>query len=240
MKVLIVDDEPFILQGLMKIVKEVAPDHTSVTAANNAYEALDMMKDRMPDVTITDLNMPVIDGFGLIAEAKQQQLCARFIILTGYDQFEYARQAIRSGVIDYLLKPVNREELSELLHGIASELPASCDSDYRHHADRILSYIQRNYTQELSLDALAEHTELHPNYISSLFKKETGTTFINFLNDLRINEAKKLLVTDPYLPVWQIGERVGYCNRHYFAKVFKKYTGTTPGEYRESRQVKGE
>lgn len=235
MKILIVDDEPLILQGLVKIVKEAAPVQTEVIAGNNAYEALELMKNNKPDVTLTDLNMPEIDGFELIHEAKQHDLCQRFIILTGYDEFEYARKAIRAGVVDYLLKPINKDEIAALLHQIFKELPKDADSDYRHHAAKILSYIDRNYSQELSLDMLAEYMNLHPNYISSLFKKETGATFIHYLNTLRINEAKKLLVEIRQIPVNMIGSKVGYENRHYFNKVFKKYTGITPGKYREDR-----
>ncbi len=233
MKVMIVDDEPVILKGLLKIVKESAPDLAEVALAHNAYDALEKMMENRPDVTITDLNMPEMDGFALIAEAKRRELCDRFIILTGYDEFQYALQAIRSGVIDYLLKPINKGELSVLLHRIAAELPA-CSPDDRDHAAKILGFIESNYAQDLSLDQLAEHLNLHPNYISSLFSKETGTTFVQYLSTVRIREAKKQLAEFPHLPVNSIGSRVGFENRHYFNKVFKKYTEMTPGQYRAS------
>ncbi|MCA0755760.1 response regulator [Paenibacillus sp. N4] len=233
MKVLVVDDEPLILQGLVKIVKEGAPAHTEVISGNNAYEALDLMKSFMPDVTVTDLNMPEKNGFELIEEAKRDELCQRFIILTGYDDFEFARKALRAGVVDYLLKPINKDEISVLLHRIAGELPCEADSDYCRHTAKLLGYIETNFTQDLSLDMLADYMNMHPNYISSLFKKETGATFIHYLNELRINEAKKLLAEHRQIPVNMIGSKVGYENRHYFNKVFKKYTGVTPGQYRE-------
>lgn len=232
MKVLIVDDEPVILKGLLKVVKESAPDIAEVSLAHNAFDAIERMMENRPDVTITDLNMPEMDGFALIAEAKRRELCDRFIILTGYDEFQYALQAIRAGVIDYLLKPISKDELSVLLHRIAAELPAVCSPDDRDHAAKILGFIESNYTQDLSLDQLAEHLNLHPNYISSLFSKETGTTFVQYLSTVRIREAKKQLAEFPHLPVNWIGSRVGFENRHYFNKVFKKYTGMTPGQYR--------
>ncbi|MFC5470939.1 response regulator [Cohnella suwonensis] len=232
MKVMIVDDEPAILKGLLKVVKESAPEYTEVTMANNAFEALEKMTDNRPHVTITDLNMPEMDGFALIAEAKRRELCDRFIILTGYDEFQYALQAIRAGVIDYLLKPIDKAALSVLLHRIAAELPAACLPVECDHADKILGFIESNYAQDLSLDRLAEHLNLHPNYISSLFSKETGTTFVQYLNTVRIREAKKQLTEYPYLSVNVIGSRVGFENRHYFNKVFKKYSGMTPGQYR--------
>ncbi|MGG6310658.1 response regulator transcription factor [Paenibacillus macerans] len=236
MRVLTVDDEPLILSGLVKIVREVAPVGTEVREALNAYEALEAMRDYMPDVTITDLNMPEKNGFELIEEARQGGWCDRFIILTGYDEFEYVRRALRAGVVDYLLKPIDKNEIASLLERVRGELPNVSDSEYTCHARRILAYMEIHFRKDLSLDHLADLMNLHPNYISSLFKKETGHTFVNYLNMMRIQEARRLLTTKSDLPVSAIGQQVGYDNKHYFAKVFKKYTGTTPGAYRKSEQ----
>lgn len=234
MRVLTVDDEPLILSGLVKIIREAAPAGTEVRQALNAYEALALMKDYMPDVTITDLNMPEKNGFELIEEARQGGGCDRFIILTGYDEFEYVRKALRAGVVDYLLKPIDKNEIASLLERVWGELPNESDSEYPCHVKRILAYMENHFRKDLSLDHLADRMNLHPNYISSLFKKETGHTFVNYLNTLRIQEAQKLLMAKRELPVSTIGQQVGYDNKHYFTKVFKKYTGTTPGAYRNS------
>ncbi|MGP0584052.1 response regulator transcription factor [Paenibacillus timonensis] len=234
MRVLTVDDEPLILSGLVKIIREAAPVGTEVREALNAYEALALMKDYMPDVTITDLNMPEKNGFELIEEARQGGCCDRFIILTGYDEFEYVRKALRAGVVDYLLKPIDKNEIASLLERVRGELPNESDSEYPCHVKRILAYMETHFRKDLSLDHLAGRMNLHPNYISSLFKKETGHTFVNYLNKLRIQEAQTLLVAKRELPVSAVGQQVGYDNKHYFTKVFKKYTGTTPGAYRNS------
>ncbi|MGV2795133.1 helix-turn-helix domain-containing protein, partial [Clostridium perfringens] len=94
--------------------------------------------------------------------------------------------------------------------------------------------IENHYMNDLSLDHLAELMKLHPNYISSLFKKVTGATFVNYLNAFRIKEAQKLLGTHRHLSVSEFGRRVGFENKHYFTKVFKKYSGITPGASRTS------
>jgi two-component system response regulator YesN len=232
MKVLIVDDEPLILSGLLKIVIEVAPDGTMVCDAPNTDIALEIMKRELPDVTITDINMPEKNGFDLIREARQEGLCDRFIILTGYDEFDYVRQALRSGVVDYLLKPLDKQEIAYLLRRVRDELPVEQSAEYTCHAERILSYLQDHFHDDVSLDLLAEQMSLHPNYISSLFKKETGESFINYLNSIRIKEAQRLLRTQMHMTVSAIGQQVGYESKNYFAKVFKKYTGITPGAYR--------
>lgn len=232
MKVLIVDDEPLILTGLMRVISEVAPAGTEVRQASHAHEALEMMESYLPDATITDLNMPEKNGFELMDAAQERGLCDRFIILTGYDEFEYARMALRTGVIDYLLKPVDADEIAVLLQRIASELDEAFDSGYSQHVRRILAYVHSHYRTDISLDQLADQMGLHPNYISSLFKKEVGDTLINYLSSLRIREAQKLLQDQRDLSVNAVGRLVGYENRHYFAKVFKKHTGISPGAYR--------
>lgn len=233
MRLLIVDDEPLILQGLIKVIRKVAPGGTEIREALNAVEGLEVMRHYMPDITITDLNMPEKNGFEMIEEAREQELCNRFIILTGYDEFEYVRTALRVGVIDYILKPIDQEEIAVLLERVNKELPPANDTDSR-HASRILSYMQVHFRKDLSLDHISDMMNLHPNYICSLFKKETGQTFVNYLNKIRIQEAKKLLASESDIPVSTIGEMVGYDNKHYFTKVFKRYTGTTPGEFRKS------
>lgn len=237
MRLLIVDDEPIILGGLVKVIKDAAPLGTVVREAGNAFEALEVMKGYMPDVTITDLHMPEKNGFELMEEARAIGLCDRFIILTGYDDFEYVRRALRQGVVDYLLKPLDKNEIAGLLAHIDQEVPTEADSEYERHTKRILAYTEKHYMNDLSLDHLAELMNLHPNYISSLFKKVTGDTFVNYLNAFRIKEAQKLLGTHRHLSVSEIGRRVGFESKHYFAKVFKKYTGITPGAYREKDET---
>lgn len=234
MKLLIVDDEPIILNGLIKVVRQVAPEGTEIRKALNAFEGLEVMQQYLPDVTITDLNMPEKNGFEMIEEARMQGLCDRFIILTGYDEFDYVRTALRAGVVDYILKPIAQDEIAVLLERVRKELPPTVDTDYTRHASRILTYIQVHFRKDLSLDHISEMMNLHPNYICSLFKKETGETFVNFLNAMRIREAKNLLKKQNDLSVSSIGHIVGYENKHYFTKVFKRYTGTTPGAYRKS------
>jgi two-component system, response regulator YesN len=237
MKLLVVDDEPLILKGLVKIVGEAAPLGSEIRAAGSVTEALGLMQDYLPDITVTDLYMPERDGFELIEEARRDGLCYRFIILTGYGDFEYARKALRIGVVDYLLKPIDKDEMTQLLAKVAESLPSDSESDYTIHAKRILAYMECHFNEDLSLEHLAVVMGLHPHYISRLFKKETGDNFVNHLNALRIREAEKLLKHQRLTPVYAIGKKVGFENKHYFTKVFKKYTGVTPSAYRGEEET---
>src|SRR5690554_5568659 len=124
MKLMIVDDEPYILKGLSSIIRNLDTPFNSIMEALDGIEALEKMEDFKPDLLITDISMPEMDGFELIRQAREKDFCSKFIILTGYNEFEYAQKAIRFQVIDYLLKPISKKELFELLCRIAGEIAA--------------------------------------------------------------------------------------------------------------------
>lgn len=103
---------------------------------------------------------------------------------------------------------------------------------YTESVSKMLDYINANFMKDISLDDVAETANLHPNYASSLFKKEIGTSFIQYLNSYRILKAKAFIKKNAELSLDKIAEMVGYENSCHFIKVFKKYCSMTPGEYR--------
>jgi YesN/AraC family two-component response regulator len=253
LNLMIVDDEPIIIKGLANIVKKSNTPCKEIVAAYDGHDALEKMAAFRPDLLITDIEMAEMNGLELIREAQERQLCKRFIILTGYEETVYLREAIRRKVIDYLLKPINKAEFLGLLSDVCLEivreqsagrpktapaedgpvLPEDRRSRMSRNIRKVLAYIDGHYMHDLSLDMISEHVELHPNYISSLFKKETGLTFIHYLHLYRIKKAKQLILSDEELSFQEISEQVGYENARHFFSVFKKYTGVTPGEFRE-------
>lgn len=195
---------------------------------------------------ITDIQMPEMDGFTLIREAQKKNV-SRFIILSGFDEFKYARDAIRLQVKEYLLKPINQLELAELLKRMAIEIMEEKQANSQKTIDAVeqhgtfnenirmlIDYINTNYMKDISLNDAASLLDLHPVYVGQIFKKETGDTFISFLNDVRVNKAKQLLMGMKGMALDKIAKHVGYENRRTFYKVFRKHTGQTPGEYRET------
>lgn len=246
LKLLIVDDEMVILHGIVKFVGQGKTPFTHIESALDAKEALALMERFRPDLVITDINMPEMNGLDFIEEVKRRKLCQRFIILTGHDDFSYAKQAIRIKVIEYLLKPINKMELWDLLKKVAQEIIDEGDAgqddgvdshaSFSFHVSRMLDCIENHYQQDLSLETMADLTNLNPNYISQLFKKETGISFIQYLQEHRISKAKEILAHHPLLSIQVVGNQVGYENPQHFMKVFKKVTGCTPGTYREQNQ----
>lgn len=120
--VLVVDDETIILRGLLDMIGQERRCVTRLRGASNAYEALESAARSRPDLVITDINMPVLNGLDMIQRMRDKKLCDKFVVLTGYDEFEYVRNALRQGVIDYVSKPVNPKYFGELLQRISNEV----------------------------------------------------------------------------------------------------------------------
>ncbi|SFT21770.1 helix-turn-helix domain-containing protein [Paenibacillus sp. BC26] len=259
MKLLIVEDEAPILRGLLRKIKQFHTPFTDITGASSAAEALETLRQHGADLVMTDINMPEINGLELIQTAKSEGLCSRFIILSGYDDFSYARDALRLQVIDYLLKPIDDDQLEELLTRLGQAALAEqmkheaeeqeqeqeqetftegADHDYveKPEASRqILDFIEANYVRDLSLTSVAEHVGLHPNYVSHLFKKETGMNVLAYIQQLRVIKAKELLISRPSLPLSEVAMQTGFESQRHFFKVFKKHTNMTPRQFGDAQ-----
>lgn len=258
MRLLIVEDEAPILRGLLRKVKALDLPFQEIAGASSGEEALEDLRQHPADLVMTDINMPQMNGLDFIQAAYNEALCNRFIILTGYDDFSYARSALRLKVIDYLLKPINDEQLSELLTKVGEQIQAELDLQNQQEEEddeelsedsfpgemakpdagkQMLEYIEANYHTDLSLSSVAEHVGLNPTYVSFLFKKETGMNVLAYIHQLRVVKAKELIVTRPSLPLSEVAVLTGFENPRHFYKVFKKHTGMTPrqfGEYSQS------
>ncbi|MBD0382939.1 response regulator transcription factor [Paenibacillus sedimenti] len=126
--VLLVDDEPRALEGLQLMIEWQALGFQICGTCSNGAEALEIIDKLSIDLVVTDIRMPVMDGLSLIAEVKAKQgKTVKFVIVSGYGEFEYAKRAMRLGIHHYILKPVIAEEASELLHIIAQELEAESE-----------------------------------------------------------------------------------------------------------------
>jgi YesN/AraC family two-component response regulator len=252
LNLLVVDDEPLILAGLSTIIRNANTSFHHIETANDGIEALEKLKSFQPHLIITDIHMPEMSGLEFIKLAKENNLCHRFIILTGYDEFGYARQALRFQVLDYLLKPVDKEELVSILEETARAIEMEVEAPmeeagegsmafagllendkYSDQMNKVLDYIHKRYAKDLSLEQVAKHIGLSPSYISAMFKRESGINFVPYLHTCRVVKAQQLMNEQPKLPLDKVALQVGYENPRHFFKVFKKYSGLTPGKYRE-------
>ena len=239
MRLLIIDDE----QTSFEIVKatvdwksfDIVPEY-----AESAEEAMGKIKQEMPDIVLTDIMMPGIDGFELIEWIKANSYNCEIIILTAYGTFEYARKALDFGVTGYLLKPINEVELKDLINKAIYNI--SQNSKQPDHITAVnyslpvrlaCEYIEKNYQENINLNKISNYVSLSKNYFCNIFKKETGITIWDYLIKIRMEEAKRMLL-DTGLKTYEVSERVGYDDPSYFGRLFKKYTGFTPIEFRDS------
>lgn len=122
MNIIIVEDEIMIQDGMQKLIQKISPDYQVIGIAGDGLEALELMQRKMPDLIITDVRMPHMDGLEMLEEMQRRSLNAKVIILSAYSDFEYARKAMKYGVSEYLLKPVAVNELRQALQFVEMQI----------------------------------------------------------------------------------------------------------------------
>ncbi|MDR2933512.1 MAG: response regulator [Oscillospiraceae bacterium] len=250
MNILIVDDEPVIVLGIVKRIQRMENLYTQTVGAYSGESALEIMQDFIPDMLITDIQMPHMDGFALISRVREKGICPNYIILTAYENFDYARQAVRYHAIDYLVKPVDWTILEGHLRDFAMQSDKKVDlervlgefpvlRDVRpdmqsHLLGKIIKYIETNYMKEISLTQLSIFSGISENYICNLFKKEMDQTFLDFVCKLRLRKAIELLITDEDRNMREISAMLGYRSERQFFRLFKAKLSMTPQQLREA------
>ena len=236
MKILIIDDEPKIRNGLSNLLTrregwEVAG------AYENAADALKYLAVNQVDVMITDIKMPEISGLELIARIRERDKKTAIIILSGYSNFQFAQRAIELGVSRYLTKPTNPREQICVLEETEKKLGGKQEKEKDSgkipnlFVQKAADYIKLNYSEKISIKEIADQLYLSPNYLSELFKKHTGKTISEYLTEYRLEKACQLLDHAEYR-VGDVSGMVGIHDGRYFSNMFKKKYGMTPTEYR--------
>ncbi|RKM58840.1 response regulator [Butyrivibrio sp. CB08] len=246
-KVMIVDDEKYVRMGIKSDTDWALIGCEVVGEASNGLEALEVAEETRPDLVISDIRMPKMDGIELAEKLIEKFPNIKVIFLTAYNEFEYARQAVRIGVSDYLLKPFSDGELEgsiqRLLH-LHPNAPASTseleeqliplrkkEEVSNRYVVAAIEYIEDHYPDtDFSLGALAESMSVSEGHISRLFKSETDISINNYLTKYRIKMAMNYL-KDMQVKVYEVAEKVGYQDIAYFSNTFKKLVGKTPSDY---------
>ena len=236
--VVIVEDEYRTREGVGKLIEKLDLGFSVAGMAENGYDGLKLIQAAEPDVVITDIQMPKMDGLEMIEKAKKIGFEGPYIMLSSYGTFEYAQKAIRLGVKDYLLKPITISAIRELLLKLKGELEEKTEEkaggesgmEYSGVVEEMIKVIQMDYGKHLSLDYFADKYKFSVQYLSNLFSRETGMTFSNFIKKVRMEKAKELICTTDY-KIYEIACLVGYPDQKYFSKVFREYCDVTPKQY---------
>lgn len=246
-KLMIVDDEKVMCELLPEIINWKELDVEVAGICKNGLEAYEKSKEVQPDIILTDIKMPGMNGLELIKKLTEDGTTARFILLSAYGEFEYACEAMKYNVKHYLLKPCNEEQIEQAVREICSELVHKRATEQRNEPEQAYSEITKKILRiveeelentNLSLKWIAENRLfMNVDYISRKFSSDTGQKFSNYLNAVRMNKARELLISQKVNNINTLAEQVGYGNNpQYFSQIFKKMTGLSPTEYMKKRK----
>jgi two-component system response regulator YesN len=245
-KVILLDDEYLVRKWMTEDINWPFLDAHVVGTAADGIKGLELLEKWRPDLAVTDLRMPQMDGLELIAAVREKNIATKFIILSGYGEFKYAQQAIHYGVQEYLLKPVSTEQIEETVKRVlkqADEQKEKREDDSptlseaipnkRHEkiVSQVMECIRETPLKDLTVYRIAEKIGFNPNYLSTLFKRCCGKRLMEYITFARIEKAKELL-RDQRLDIQHISQIAGYHDPKYFARIFKTKTGFLPGQYR--------
>lgn len=252
-KVLLAEDEDIIRKGILFTVPWTELDCTVIAEVRNGQEGITEIKNKKPDIVIVDINMPIVDGLDMIRDTIEAYDYSA-IILSGYSEFEYARKALEYGVTGYLLKPLQIDEMKEAIHRAKRECEVkkaylskintkeqwkSISILKEYHTvpvddqvvENMLQYIYEHYQEKITMQDLVHSLNYSDTFLNRKFKEALGTTFIEYLNRYRIQKAIEM-IKDGDLPMQEIAWQCGIGDYKYFGKVFRKYVGCSPKEYR--------
>jgi YesN/AraC family two-component response regulator len=245
-RILVADDEPAIRMGLVTRTLG-GPEQVEILEAEDGLDALDKAEADHPDLLLLDIHMPRLKGLDLVERLNALDRDWVIVVVSGHDEFEYARRALGLRVFEFLLKPVPEDQFRQVLGQAVRELGQRREHrrlvewsrqqvDVKKPQGGLVAaaqdYLDASFGDpDLSLDAVATHLKVSPDHLSRLLKEATGRSFVAFLGHLRIDRAKDLLA-DPRLRIAEVAERVGYRDQNYFCRHFKAETGLTPSAWR--------
>lgn len=249
--IVLVDDEKGIVEGLKVIVRRYLPQCEIIGCAYDGNEGYDLVCQLQPNIVITDIRMLQVTGLEMIERLVKEGTASKFIILSGYSEFEYARKGMHLGVRYYLNKPIEEEELQDCINHIIKEIeesrihgellakyqPPSTNGITRIAPKKdviqeIKQYVAENFDKNISLADLSNRFYLNLHYLSQLFKEKTGQNYLEYLTQVRMERTKEFLAeTD--LKIYEIAQMVGYSDPAHFSKVFERAVGCKPTEYRK-------
>lgn len=243
--VIVAEDEELLLMNLVKKIEDTRLGFSVVGAAKTGADAYELIKEHTPDLLITDIKMPVLTGMELIEKVRNHFPQTKFIITSGFSDFEYAKRALHFQVSDYLLKPIDPEELHHALAELKSQFeiarkeyedifnPEMTRNTPEAIAKALKEYLIHNFTEDINLNLIARNMNYSSSYLTKIFQQTYDTTPSKYIINLRINRAKHYLSRNPELSIRQVGELVGYPDQSYFSRIFKKQTGMSPFDFRD-------
>ena len=245
-RVMLIDDEESARKLMRASIDWDSLNMEVVGEAASGIEAINVIDDILPDIAFVDISMPFMNGIEFTEIATKRYPKLIIIIMTAFDQFEYARKCVSLPVFEYMLKPMVRSEINDVLVKVKEKLDERQKQDgvqfeSEQYAemedstiDQIKKYIETNYTDsKINLTSVAQQFGFSASYLSRKFKQETGKNFVEFLTECRMNAAMRLAQSN--MKMFNASNEVGIPDPNYFGRCFKKYAGMSYSEYVASK-----
>ncbi len=233
-KILVADDEITVRTFIKMVVAKERLPVAACLEADNGLDAVRLAAEHRPDLVFLDIRMPGCDGLKAAEAILADNPGANIVIVSAYNEFDYARTALRAGVADYLLKPVRPAEVAVLIAKAAAAAAPGADRKPP-LVDKVEQYIRANLDSPIKLQDIAQAVYLSQFHLSRTFKQLTGRSVVDFVQDLRLAKAGEMLAATD-LTVTEIAGRVGFKDAAYFTTCFKNRNGVTPLQYRKNSQ----
>ena len=264
MKAIIVDDEAVAAAALKRRIHWEKYGISDVQMAGSMRQAIQIMENEPMDLMLCDVEMPGGNGLELYEWVRTYRPETECIFVSCHPEYEYVRKALIMGSMDYVLKPVDYEEMDRILEeasrrigerksvgtvtdgsgyikpaetvGLHSDAPAEEIPDHP-LSDAIrdaVEYIDVHLDRNMSISEIAEVAHLNPQYFMRTFKKETGKPVLEYITERRLRKARELLA-QTNLPITEVALAAGYDNFSYFSKLFKRNEGVTPSDFRKKQ-----
>lgn len=232
-RIVIAEDEEIIRQGLIRTIDWGKMGAAIVGDAADGKEAVDLVLQESADILLTDICMPRMSGLEAARLLKERHPKTRVVLLTSYAEFSYAQEAIRLGILDYLLKPVKQDELARVLEGIAGV--ANSTTGQNPYVRAAKAAIALRYGERLSVEHIAAEQGVSASYLSRKIKEAEGRTFGELLTEKRLSCAERL-IAEGRLRMYEIAMATGFGEYKNFAQAFKKYRGIAPKDFQRRQE----
>lgn len=249
-RAIVADDEELIRNGISNLIESMELGIKVVATAADGLETLDIYEKYIPDILLIDINIPHITGLECIRRIREKNRTCVIIIVSGYDKFEYARQAIEHNVDFYLLKPVDDDEFYEVMKQAIEEFSNRLEQqniiskfspEKSNTKSSVIEFINVNYTnKELASEYVEKEFNISRSALYKMMKTSTGKSFVEYLTMLRINHSIRLMENSKEMTIREVALDSGYTDQYYFSRVFKKKTGFSPKDYKDILERNGE
>lgn len=241
---LVADDEPIVRTYIRRYVRENGLPVDGLYEAANGREAIDLALEHSPDLILMDIRMPGVNGLEAAEAILKERPGARIVMATAYDDFEYARSALRSGVTDYLLKPLDPAALTDLVHkalaagreraGRGGSGNAGSGRAAHPLVIQVREYVEANLGENLRLGDIARAVHVSPSHCSREFSRHAGMSVSDFIARRRLERARELL-ENTHQSVTEIAGTLGFSSSTYFTSWFRRMIGASPLGYRKGK-----